>query len=240
MTKKMMELKKMKQEIKDEAIEQLENDILFGFENDEELFESISEMFYDEESFDNNWLKKEIKTQLEKHQTASLNWKKPTDFERLVKSFDQLNKEKIVALHKAGYTRQDGEDDCSEIISELKNIGITAKGYCYYHTQDLEGAISDEKNLFIGFDSYNRNNELAKEVAEKIVDVLKQNGFNVKWNGSLETRIELLDINWKKTVDNVDYNYGRVFEIMEKYNKNKKTEPILKEKKTFLEVLVIK
>ena len=27
----------------------------------------------------------------------------------------ELNKEKIVSLHRAAYTRQDGESDCSEI-----------------------------------------------------------------------------------------------------------------------------
>jgi len=224
---------KMNQEIKNEAIEQLEKDILFGFENGDDLLESISEMFYDEDDFDENWLKKEIEVRLKNHQTESLNWEKPTDFERLVKSFDELNEEKIVSLHRAGYTRQDGEDDCSEIIAELKEIGITTKGYCFYHTQDLERAIGEEKMLFIGFDSYNREDELAKEVAEKIVEVLKKNGFNTKWNGSLDTRIEILNINWKKTVDNVDYNYGRVFEIMEKNNKAVNTEIKNKEKKPF-------
>ena len=214
----------MTQEIKEEAIEQLEKDILFGFENGDDLFESISEMFYDEDDFDENWLKNEIKIRLKKHQAESLNWEKPTDFEKLVKSFDELNKEKIVSLHRAGYTRQDGESDCSEIIEELKTIGITAKGYCFYHTQDLERAIGDEKMLYIGFDSYNREDDLAKEVAEKIVGILKKNGFNVNWNGSLESRIEILNINWKKAVDNVDYNYSRVFEIMEKYNTIEKPE----------------
>ena len=223
----------MNQEIKDEAIEQLEKDILFGFENGDDLLESISEMFYDEDDFDENWLKREIEIRLKKHQTESLNWEKPTDFERLVKSFDELIKEKIVSLHRAGYTRQDGESDCSEIIDELKAIGINAKGYCFYHTQDLERAIGEEKMLFIGFDSYNREDELAKEVAKKIVEVLKKNEFNVKWNGSLDTRIEILDINWKKAVDNVDYNYGRVFEIMEKYNKQNKMEAKTNNKKPF-------
>ena len=223
----------MKKEIKDEAIEQLEKDILFGFESAEELLESIGEMFYDEENFDTEWLKNEIKERLNKHQDESLTWEKPTDFDRLVKAFDQLNREKIVAIHKAGNTRQDGEDDSSEIISELNEIGIVAKGYCYYHSQDLERAIGDEKMLFIGFDSYNRENELAKEVAEKIVEILKKNEFQVKWNGSLETRIEILNINWKKTIDNIDYNYGRVFEIMEKYNKSESAEIKKKEKKPF-------
>ncbi|AUC15795.1 hypothetical protein BTO06_11825 [Tenacibaculum sp. SZ-18] len=208
----------MNQEIKDEAIEQLEKDILFGFENADDLLETISEMFYDEENFDEDWLKQEIQERLHKHKSESLNWEKPTDFDKLVKTFDELNKEKIVSLHKAGYTRQDGEEDCAEIIDELNSIGVKAKGYCFYHTQDLERAIGTEKNLFLAYDSYNREDELAKEVAYKIIEVLDKNGFKTKWNGSLKTRIEISDIDWKKTVDNIDYNYKRVFEIMEKYN----------------------
>lgn len=211
----------MNQNIKEEAIEQLEKDILFGFENAEDLFESISEMFYDTEDFDEEWLKKEILIRIEKHYAESVNWEKPTDFDRLVKAFDQLNKDKIVSLHRAGYTRQDGESDCLEIIDELKTLGITAKGYCYYHTQDLERAIGEEKTLFIGFDSYNQDEKLTIEIANKIIDVLTKNGFNPKWNGSLDTRIQISDINWKKTVDNIDFNYDRIFKIMESLNKPK-------------------
>ncbi|MDO5979199.1 DUF6891 domain-containing protein [Flavivirga spongiicola] len=213
----------MKQEIKDEALEQLKKDILFGFENGDELFESIRELFYDEDDFDEEWLKVEIESRLQKHVDDSKNWQHPTDFERLVKVFDQLNREKIVSLHMAGHTRQDAEGDCMEIIDELGAIGIEAKGYCYYHSQDLERAIEKERMLFIGYDSTNQNNDIAKEVVERIVDLLQTNGFNVKWNGSLDTRIEITSINWKKTPDNIDYNYGRVFEIIEKYN-NPKTE----------------
>ncbi|NVK10093.1 MAG: hypothetical protein HWD89_13650 [Tenacibaculum sp.] len=223
----------MKQEIKDEAIEQLEKDVLFGFENGDNLLESISEMFYDESNFDEEWLKQEIDSRLKKHKADSLKWEKPTDFDRLVKSFDELNKNKIVSLHKAGYTKSDGEDDCSEIIAELKEIGINAKGYCFYHTQDLERAIGEQKMLFIAFDSHNREDGLAKEVADKIMEVLRKNGFNVKWNGSLDTRIGISEIDWKKTVDNIDYNYSRVFEIMEKYNKPVSVETELKRKKSF-------
>ncbi len=226
----------MRQEIKDEAIEQLEKDILFGFENADDLLESISEMFYDEDDFDEEWLKQEIDSRLKKHKADSLKWEKPTDFDRLVKAFDELNKNKIVSLHRAGYTKSDGESDCSEIIDELKELGINAKGYCYYHTQDLERAIGEEKMLFIGFDSYNRNDELAKEVAEKIISVLTDNGFSTKWNGSIDTRIEILNINWKKTVDNIDYNYGRVFEIIEKHHKPENNAVAEKNKRPFWKI----
>ena len=218
----------MKPEIKKEAIEHLERDVLFGFESKEDLFESISELFYDEDDFDDDWFKMEIEKRFSSHLKNSGNWKKPTDFERLVKVFDQLNKEGIVSLHKAGHTRQDSEGDCREIIEELEAIGIKAKGYCYYHSQDLERAIIDNGMLFIGYGSNAHNDEIGFEIANRIVELLNKNGFQTEWNGSLDTRIEINKIVWKKTYDNVDYNYSRVFSIIEKYNKPIKAEDIKK------------
>ncbi|WP_299890231.1 hypothetical protein [uncultured Lacinutrix sp.] len=208
----------MKQKVKTEAIEHLERDILFGFESKDDLFESISELFYNEDDFDNDWFKTEIEKRFSSHLKSSENWKKPTDFERLVKVFDQLNKEKIVSLHKAGHTRQDSEEDCREIIEELEAIGIKAKGYCYYHSQDLERAIEDNGMLFIGYDSNEQNDGIAFEIANRIIELLKENGFKTEWNGSLDTRIEIKSIVWKKAYDNTDYNYSRVFSIIEKYH----------------------
>lgn len=222
----------MNEAIKNETIEQLDKDICFGFENANELFESISEMFHDVEDYDEVWLKKEIETRLKKHQTESLTWEKPTDFEKLAKAFDELNKQGIVSLHKAGYTRQDGENDCLEIIEELKALNIKVKGYCYYHTQDLERAIGNEKMLFIGYDSYNQEDKLAEEVAQDIVKMLKHNGLHPKWNGSLNSRIEVLDINWQKIVDDIDYNYDRVFNLIY-INNNISSKPKKKIAKPF-------
>lgn len=209
----------MKQEIKDEALRQLEQDILFGFESEEDLFESIRDMFYDEDDFDDKWLRLKVSTAFLAHQKDSVNWKKPTDFDRIVKAFDQLNKEKIVSLHKAGYTRQDAESDCNEIIHELSTIGITAKGYCYYHTQDLERVILDDRMLYIGYGSIDQNDKTALNIANQIIMIFELNGFQTEWNGSLNKRIKIKNVNWEKTYDNIDYNYERVFSIFEKYNK---------------------
>jgi len=232
--KRTSKLLTMEQKIKDEAIEQLEKDIQFGFEGVDDLFENISELFYDEDDFDDEWLMTEIKERFAGHQADSVNWQKPTDFDRLLRSFDMLNAQKIVALHKAGYTRQDAEGDCAEIIDELRAMGISPIGYCYYHTQDLERAIGEEKMLLIGYDSVDGDDDMAIKIAQRIVEVLKQNGFKVKWDGSLETRIEIQDINWKKTADDIDYNYARVFEIM---GKNSKQEELkTKKKKPFWKI----
>ncbi len=204
----------MKQENKDYAIQLINEEILFGFYTKKEMLQSIGDAFYGDDDYDEKWLKKEIKKRYKKHKEASLTWQKLTDFDRLVKAFDQLSKQKIVALHRAGYTRQDAEGDCLYIIKKLKKKGIDAKGYCYYHTQDLGRAISESKTLLIGYDSFNGEDQLALEIANTIAEILKENGFTVNWNGKLETRIEIQHINWQKTVDKVDYGYKRIKKLM--------------------------
>ena len=205
----------MEQSIKDEAIEQLDKDIIFGFDDKEDLLMGISDMFYNVDNFDKKWLKNEIKIRLKEHKLVSKKWEYPTDFDRLLKAFDSLNTKGIVALHKAGYTKQDAQDDSLDMIMRLKKKGIEAKGFCYYHTQDLERVISEDKNLFIGYDSYNHNDTLAKEIADEIAKTLKLNGLKVKWNGSIESRIEIVDMDWKKRVDGIDYNQKkRILKLM--------------------------
>ncbi|WP_111683819.1 DUF6891 domain-containing protein [Winogradskyella tangerina] len=225
----------MDDDIKSEVLERLELDVKFGFENKYELFENLIDMFYDVEDFDETWLKDEIESKIAEHINQSRNWERPTDFEKLRDAFDELNANGIVGLHKAGYTRQDGEDDCMEIIEELSSLGINAKGYCYYHTQDLERLIEGDNLLYLGFDSHNGEDESAVHVAEEIVEVLRQSEFNVKWNGSLNNRIEVSGIEWKKIIDGEDYNYDRVFRIVKKYfgtdkpsNKKKDSKPFWK------------
>ena len=100
----------MTEEIKTDALEQLELDLKFGFENEQQLFESIREMFYDEVDFDENWLRQTISDKYAQHQIIGSSWIHPTDFDKLARAFDELIRDKIVCLHNAGYTKQDGQD----------------------------------------------------------------------------------------------------------------------------------
>ena len=221
----------MTQALKDEALEYVQREILFGFDDVTTILENIQDMFYDVEDFDAKWLHAVISEQFGLHQKVSQEWKQPTDFDRLRTVFDQLNKEKIVSLHKVGFTRQDAEHDCREIIDELAALGIKAKGYCYYHIQDLERAM-DENILFIGYDSIDYNDEIAIDIAKRILVLLEENGFQTSWNGSVETRLKIEDINWQKAYDGIDYNYDHVFSIFTKEHtpttKNNRKKPFWK------------
>lgn len=205
----------MKEAIKDEALEQIEKDVLCGFETEEEIFTGVREMFYDEDDFDEEWLKQAIAEKYDRHQKNSSGWARPTDFERLAVAFDALVQDKIVCLHKAGYTRQDGEGDCEETIETLNKLGINAIGYCFYHTQDLERAIDPGTgNLFLGFDSSPQDDDEAIVIANKIIDKLKENGFQVNWPGTVDQRIEIQNIHWQKIPDDQNWGAERVVQIL--------------------------
>jgi len=214
----------MTEEIKQEALEQLELDIKFGFVDEQQLLDSIRDMFYDEEDFDEDWLQQVISQKFKQHQLESLSWKHPTDFERLAKVFDELiGEEKIVCLHNAGYTKSDGEGDCLQTIDRLSELGIKATGFCYYHSQDLGRAVDPEiRNLYLRFDSPTRNDSEALIVANKVVDKLKEYGFEVAWTGTVDQSIEIKNINWQKVPDEQEWGEERVLQILTSTQKEKK------------------
>lgn len=214
----------MTETVKQEVLEQLELEIKFGFAHEDELFESIREMFYEEPEFDEQWLRDKISEKYSNHLSESKRWKHPTDFERLAKAFDELIAEKIVCLHNAGFTRSDGEGDCLETIDRLEELEINAIGFCYYHSQDLGRAVdSESRGLFLGFNSAVDDEQKAVLIADKIITRLRQNGFTVAWSGSVKERIEIREIDWKKIPDNEDWGPERVIKILQGLKTYKKT-----------------
>ena len=213
----------MTDEIRNEALEQLELDISFGFENETELYDSIRDMFYDEEDFDEDWLRQTIAEKYSQHQKDSANWTRPTDFERLDQVFEALIMQKIVCLHKAGYTKQDGEGDCMEIIEKLQEHGIKALGFCYYHAQDLARAVNkDSRSLLLGFDSATQDDGEALQVANMIVTALRECNFEVNWPGTVDQRIEIQNLDWRKLPDNEKRGAEQVMYLLSKTADTKK------------------
>jgi hypothetical protein len=215
----------MSQEIKNEALEQIEKDVLMGFESAEDMVDSIGEMFQDEDDFDEDWLAETVEKRCEEHRENSYNWSKPTDFDRLEAAFDHLIHQKIVCLHKAGYTKQDSISDCEEAVEELADLGIDAIGYCFYHTQDLERAVDPkQRNLLLGFDSVNQDDAEAELIGDMIVEVLKVLNFEVNWDGTIAQRIEIKNLNWQKIPDDEDWGIGRVVALLTKEETEEKVE----------------
>lgn len=203
-------------ELKNEVLEFIKREVQFGFDNQADILESVWDAgFEDEDELHENWLKQVIAEHYNHHQTESKKWTMPTDFDKLAKVFDELNQEKIIALHKAGYTKQDGYSDVGEVVDLLSTKNIVPLGYCFYHTQDLERAIEPtSKNLLLAFDDINENDENAIVIGQKITKKLNDNGFTVEWNGTVEERIEIKNISWQKIPDEQPWGIARAIEYL--------------------------
>lgn len=202
--------------------ESIYNQIRMGFLSIEEIKENIIEEIEDnefEEEMSKEWAYKIIREEYEMLVTESKNWKKPTDTEKLIKAFNELCKTNIIALHNAGYTTSDGEGEVAEVETELIERGKKPDGYCFYHEQDLARAIVPENpSLMIAFQKINNSDDKTTvEIGKRVVEILKKNGFQINWNQSATTKIEIPNFSWKKLYDDSSedlLDYQKVIEIM--------------------------
>ena len=164
-----------------------------GFYGPEEIQEMIGEIL--EDDADETFLRSTVEPEFEKKAVAESSWPSETDCDRLDRAFDMLNTKGIIALHNAGYTQSDGLDDVGEILHEKGRDGIS--GYCFYHGQDLERAIQGE-GLLIAFGDLDDNTDGKVEIGTIVVQVLRELGFDIEWNGDPEKRINILNLDWKR------------------------------------------
>lgn len=202
----------MPDSVREEIAEHIQYYINSGFYDREETKESIRAGFY-EETIDEAWLHRQVEKEYTRRLREQAGWPAETSFDRLAKAFDRLNASGIIALHNAGNTKQDATGDAEDIYEELKAKGITVKGYCYYHAQDMERAM-DGQPLFVGFGDFDNDDNSALETGKKVVKALEAYGFNINWDKSVETRIEILNIKWQKRFGNDNCSRERVIRLL--------------------------
>ena len=194
-----------------------------GFESLDDIITDALEAVEDEgweNEIHGEWIRKTLGSEYTKNEAESKSWTYPTDPEKLRTVFDNLCKQKIVALHNAGYTQSDAIYDVQDVWQDLEDNGIKPIGYCYYHGQDLERVIQTGI-LCIGFyGEKEKNDKEAIIIGHKIVSLLKEQGFTVEWDGSASKRIEIHDFNWQNLYTSDEdveekWGYDRVLELME-------------------------
>lgn len=186
--------------------ESIFNQVRMGFLSLDEIQENILEEIEDnefEDEISEEWAFDKIKEEYQKLLAESKKWNSPTDTERLIKAFDELGDENIIALHNAGYTTTDGEYEVVEVERELQENEVESDGYCFYHEQDLARAIDIENlGLYIAFQKVdNADDAVTIEIGKRVAEVLINNDFRIIWNGSARSKIEIPGFRWQKIFD---------------------------------------
>ncbi len=198
-----------------EILAEIRSAILYGFEDQEEILESTLDMFYGDD-IDEEWLQEEIGKAYEKQLLEEQHWPSITDFDKLVTAFDALGKDNLIALHKAGVTRQDAMSDAWEVYEMAKEQGMNPSGYCYYHAQDVGRAIESEL-LLIGFADYEEDERRKGEVGKLLVKRLREQNFQVVWSEDTEVRVEIRNFFWQKRHDERDLGYERALKMLNRF-----------------------
>ncbi|MDJ1483622.1 hypothetical protein QNI16_24195 [Cytophagaceae bacterium YF14B1] len=202
----------MNKELKKEIFEHIDAYVKYGFYDVEDIcfdLEFILMEEIDEEKFTEVWLQKEVEKRYNKQLQKEKSWSGVVSFDRLATAFDVLSTHRIITLHKAGYTTQEGEEIACNVYDELKAKGIKANGYCYYHTQDVERAMGDIQNLYIRYGDFQGDDDKCQQVGKLIVTELKKQNLEVHWSESINDTIEIKPFLWQKRHDGIDYSSKR-------------------------------
>ena len=200
---------------KNDILQEINISIKSGFYNKEDILANMEDYLY-EIPYDQKWVKEQIENAYSTRLKEQKAWPTVTDFDKLAQAFDILNKSGIIALHNAGYTKQDGEGDSEEIHDELLKKGIKIKGYCYYHWQDIERVV-DDRHLYIGFGDFNANDKDALEIGKEVAATLEKQGFKINWDKTVVKRIEITNINWQKRFGNDNCSNEKAIKLLSSY-----------------------
>lgn len=174
-----------------------------GFFSCDEIIEILQDQFIEE---DIDFSKVDI----------SLNNYSNDNFSKLERVFNNLASQDIVAIHNCGYDIEEGVGDAFELFVHLTNNKFNPIGFCFYTFEDIEEAIFDNK-LRITFGDFENNIDKAVEIGNTVAENLKEENFNIDWDGTVNNQIVIDPFLWDKSFDfNKDYEIEGAYEVFTK------------------------
>jgi hypothetical protein len=174
-----------------------------GFFSCDEIIEILQDQFIEE---DIDFSKVDI----------SLNNYSNDNFSKLERVFNNLASQDIVAIHNCGYDIEEGVGDAFELFVHLTNNKFNPIGFCFYTFEDIEEAIFDNK-LRITFGDFENNIDKAVEIGNTVAENLKEENFNIDWDGTVNNHIVIDPFSWDKSFDfNKDYEIEGAYEVFTK------------------------
>ncbi len=207
-------------------MEIIERELVYGFMEEDELLEEVLDMFVDED-VDATWIGEQVTRSYAKRMAEVDEWdpEEVNDFDRIANAFDELNEQRVIALHRSGYTEEDGIGDVTDAFKALAEAGVRPRGYVFYTGKQLERAIDPDKPvLVLSFGALTKANAHVREVGNLIVATLLRYGLEVRWSGNPGDRIKILELDWQKEPDDEDWGVERAVAIMTGQNDSTEEE----------------
>lgn len=171
----------------------IDNWLRAGFYTHDDIEQMVDDII--EEDADADELKSLIGPKLRAKLREERSWPGVTDCDRLDQVFYDLHEHGVCALPNAGYTMSDGYSEVAEAVAQAPDGHYHA--YCFYHGQDVERAIEGH-GVMLAFGDLADDGERSVAAGQAIAGALRHAGFQVEWNGAIDTRINLPVFDWKR------------------------------------------
>lgn len=170
----------------------------YGFHTVAEIHALIDKEAATDGGFDLDRIKAFAANTLAEKRAVEAQWPQTTDCDKLDRVFEQLNQQRICALQYVGDTMDDGYGSVSDTINADGVPEDRYMGYCFYHSQDMDRALQGD-GLMLAFGYLDSDEPKdAVPVGQMICDALRQEGLEVKWDGTHKRRIELPRLRWQR------------------------------------------
>jgi hypothetical protein len=168
-----------------------------GFDTAEEIIDSAIECFEVEEDAELcRTIARFTAERTAEHLRLQSHWPTPTDCDRLDWAFDELERDGIVARQNFSCCGNCGHGEIWAEIQQARTE-LTVEGYVFYHMQDTEAAV-ECGYLYLAYGSVEEGEEAVTAIGRKIVLGLERAGLRTEWNGQGNTRIRIVDFDWKR------------------------------------------
>jgi hypothetical protein len=185
----------------DERREEARADIRFrvwsGYYDADEVFDIVDDEVFESDG-EEEWLRRAVAREFRKKREAERRWPTVTDCDRLDGVFESLRGRGILVRHRCGLTIQDGLDVVADLYREAGGRRSGLSGYCFYHLQDMEGAMWGDGGLWLAFGSFPPSRKRAVAVGQLLREEFERAGFAVEWDGSAAARLLLKGFRWQR------------------------------------------
>jgi hypothetical protein len=185
-------------ERREEARDAIRFRVWSGYYDRREVFDAVDEDVFEADGEDEAWLRRAVSAEFRKKRAAEQTWPAVTTCDRLDRVFESLRGRSVLARHRCGLTIQDGLDVIDGLHAEAGGKRSGLVGYCFYHLQDMEGAMFGSRGLWLAFGSFPPSKAVAVAVGQVVHEEFERAGFAVEWDGTYQSRILLSGFEWQR------------------------------------------
>ena len=175
-----------------------------GFAPFETVVDTVLELADDEDLDDQEPVTRtavvaEVRRRWQARRQEQQSWPAVTDADRLRVAFARLEAQGVAALMDFSCCQGCAPGELVEVVEQRP---VRPSGYVYFHQQDTESMVEDG-SLYLAYGSTDPSLDAATydaaavAIGRRVVDVLREEGFDVRWNGTIGQRICVDGVQWR-------------------------------------------